>query len=87
MENNLITLDRLIGGPLVHPHHLDQPGDFVCPHCLAKGNYNDNQSGYQMNDIVNEVFCSYECSKEFTHKHKDQLIKHSFSEVEINESI
>lgn len=59
------------------------PYDFVCPHCLTINNMNND--GYQMNDIVETVFCSYDCSHQFNIDHKAEFIKQGYSETDLKD--
>lgn len=38
-----------------------------------------NKDGYQMNDIVETVFCSAECSYQFNIDFKDEFIKQGYT--------
>lgn len=51
--------------------------DYVCPQCQNMNNMNIN--GYQMNDIVETVFCSVECSYQFNIDFKDEFIKQGYT--------
>ena len=40
-------------------------GLFSCPHCNSDIDTNDKKSGHQVNDVIQETFCSVDCSIEY----------------------
>lgn len=57
--------------------------DFICPQCLTLNNM--NKDGYQMNDIVEVVFCSLECSHAFNLDYKDEFLKLGYNEIDLED--
>lgn len=51
--------------------------DYICPQCQAINNM--HKDGYQMNDIVETVFCSIECSYQFNLDFKAEFIKEGYT--------
>ena len=35
----------------------------TCPHCNTQFDWNNSESGHQVNDYFELTFCSYECSQ------------------------
>ena len=64
--------------------HTEDMGlyDFVCPQCQTVNNINND--GYQMNDIVETVFCSVECSYQFNLDFKAEFIKQGYTIQDLN---
>ena len=48
-------------------------GLFSCPHCNSDIDTNDKKSGHQVNDVIQETFCSVDCSIEYL-VHNSQMI-------------
>ncbi|WP_431437662.1 hypothetical protein [Acinetobacter lwoffii] len=48
-------------------------GLFTCPHCNSDIDTNDKKSGHQVNDVIQETFCSVDCSIEYL-VHNSQMI-------------
>lgn len=59
------------------------PYDFICPHCLTLANMNND--GYQMNDIVETIFCSADCSYQFNLDHKNELLNKGYTEQDLKD--
>ena len=56
--------------------------NFICPQCKTLNNMNED--GYQINDIVETVFCSLECSLQFNHDHKDEFLNNGYTLDDLN---
>ena len=59
---------------------------FTCPLCGVEFSWYGN-SGYQVNDNFNLIFCSYDCSDKYTEQRKDELLKQGLTEQEIDEGV
>lgn len=59
--------------------HTEDMGlyDFICPQCQTV--HNMNTDGYQVNDIVETVFCSVECSYQFNLDFKAEFVKQGYT--------
>lgn len=54
-----------------------------CPHC--KELFSMKEDGYQMNDIFEIVFCSYECSHQYSVERKDELLNEGITLQDIED--
>ena len=62
-------------------------GIFNCPECSINFNTDDKCSSHQVNDLVQDTFCSCECSVKYTITNALTIIKDQYGAIPLSASL